>query len=690
MTPPFPNAAFRATRAAQRDLPLSIIDGEVPPGLAGHLFVMSPVGTVDSGGVPYPNGNDRPTVVNGDGMVWRIDFPRKAGDPVVAHSRLVTPPDFRWDELTKNGSPLAFAGFVDLGMLRASPLLGTRNFANTAFVPLAGPKADDPIRMVCAYDAGPPVEIDPLTLQTLGVIGTNWDAEALDGLVPFPPILSTAHPFHDSHTGEFFSVNYGRSGGSMLDTIPILSALSFLPDAVEDVIGRVLAALGRTPIADRITRVLGRAVTSVSNRSRKLAPPRTSVESGLERILPENFLDLVWWNGSGDISRLPVIDMETGKEAAVLESMHQIAATRRYVLLLDTNFKLRLDQFYNNPFPYVPEAERLLRVALASRQGETSNLWVIARADIDRAVREHGSVKAFKVPLPGAVHFLADYDDKDGLRIQCAHGTALDIAEWVRRDDLRLDGSTVREPLHGMIASEVDVSRLGQFVIDPESRRIVESRLLSDDKIWGIALYAASGVPAWDKPPERLQRVFWFASGLWDDNYTLFIRSLYADYPQRQVPLEQVDELVRGGGVPTTLFAVDSDTFGLVDSYSFPAGLTMSSPQFVPDRDGQDGGAGWVTAIVWDDSQTMLWVFSADDLAKGPVVRFHVPAEFGFSLHTAWLPRVASTAHLVPAQLSPGDLDAKELLSRATRLVPRARRRLEKFLRKLERHGGRK
>lgn len=685
VTPPFPDAAFRASRVSQRDLQLTLLEGAVPPGLAGHLFVLSPVGTVDSGGAPYPDGNDRPTVINGDGMVWRFDFSQVDGGLPTASSRIIEPPDFRWDELTRNGSPLAFAGFVDLGMLRASPLLGTRNFANTAFVPMPGRDPGDPTRLICAYDAGPPVEIDPVSLETLGVVGTSWDAEALDGLVPFPPILSTAHPFYDAHTGELFSVNYGRSVVSMLETIPLLTALSFLPDAVEDWVGRVLAALGRTPVGAKAAQLIGQAVTRLAKATRRGARPMTrTAANDIERILPESFLDLVWWSGQGDITRLPVLDAETGKEAAVLESMHQVAVTRRFVLLLDTNFKLRLDQFYNNPFPYVPEVERLLRVALASRQGETSNLWVIDRADVAKALSGHmgqtKGVPAFKVRLPGAVHFLADYDDEDGIRIQCAHGTALDIAEWVRRDDLRLDGATVRDPLHGMIASQVDVSRLGAFVIDPVRRRLVESRVISDDRLWGIGLYAARGVPAWDKPPEHLGRVFWFASGLWDDNYTLFIRSLYADYPNRLVPLAEVDALVRGDGRPTTIFAVDPERFELVDSWEFPPGLTMSSPQFIPDRSG-DGAPGWVSAIVWDEMKTMLWIFSADALAKGPVAKLVVPAELGFSLHSAWLPEIRSTPR--PAASPTARTFAEELLARASRLEPRARLRLQRFLDRL-------
>jgi len=699
MSPLFPDAAFRATRTAQKDLALVLLEGVIPVGLTGHLYILSPVGSVDSGGVPYPDGNDRPTVVNGDGMVWRIDFGR-SDQPTTATSQIVRPPDYYWDELTKTGSPLDFAGFVDMGMLRASLFLGTRNFANTAFVPMAPPPGTSgPTRMICAYDAGPPVEIDPASLETLGVVGSSWDPEALDGLVAFPPILATAHPFYDAHTGELFAVNYGRSGLSMIETIPLFEALAFLPEAVQNVIGRIAAALGKTPLwptrLGKVSRALGWAIQAGTGALKPKAPTRkvdidldldldVDLEASPEGLIPENFLDIVWWSGEGDIVRLPVVDVETGAKAVVEQSMHQVAVTRRFVLMLDTNFKLRFDQFYNNPFPYVPEVERLLRAALASQQGAHSNLWIVRRDAVDKARQgEYRSVPGIKVRLPGAVHFLADYDDSDGIRIQCAHGTALDIAEWVRQDDLKLDGQTVREPLHGMIASQVDVSRLGQYVIDPERRRIVESRILSDDRLWGIGLYAANGVPAWGDPPERLDHVFWFSSGLWGDNYTLFIRALYADYPGRQVPLAEVDRLVARGGIPSMLLCIDSDRFTICDSYAFPEGTSLSSPQFVPDGLAPASSrAGFITTVVWDAASTFLWVFDARDLARGPITRLEVPAELGFSLHSAWLPEAASTSasSSVARGGTPEATWRETLLTRIASLSAKSQKRLEPLI----------
>lgn len=671
--PEYPNAALLAKRDTLRDVALPVIDGALPPGLAGHLFVMSTVGTVDSNGAPYPDKNDRPTVINGDGMVWRFDL-SEAG--VKVSCDIVKPPCYHYDEMTRTGEPLAFAGFGDLGMLRASLFLGTRNFANTAFVPMPPAKPGDAPRLICCYDAGPPVEIDPATLETLGVVGESWDAEALDGLVAFPPVLSTAHPMYDPETKLFFCVNYGRSSLSMLESVPFFEALAFLPEAMQNVLGRAAAIIGKAPLVPKLLSLPSKLASWALQATQGMYQRRE------DTFIPKNFLDLVVWRGEGDIVRLPVVDMATGKPAVVEQSMHQIAVTRHYVLLLDTNFKLRFEQFYNNPFPHVPELERLIRTMLATQQGTTSNVWVIRKDAVVSAFKSstNHAVPGFKVPLLGAVHFLADYDDSAGIRIQCAHGNALDIAEWVRRDDQRLSGDMVREQMHGMVAGTVDVSELGQYLIDPIQRRVVDGRTLSGDALWGIALYAGRGVPAWDAVPERLRYCFWFATGLWDDTYTLFIRGLYADYRDRKIPLGDIDRLVSRGGMPSTLVTVDLEAFRICDCYTFERGVSLSSPQFVPDPARSGDRGGWVTCVVWTTDSSMVWVFDAENLAQGPVAKLLVPVTLGFSLHTAWMPTVAADEAAEPAAPRMKADHHAALERRMRHLKPKAKKRIDDVL----------
>lgn len=641
MPPRFPETAMVAPRTEHTRVPLTVFEGALPAGLTGHVYWLSPVGTVDTpGGPPYPN---RPSVINGDGMVFRADF---NGGTTNISSRIVKTPDYWADLATKDGSPFSPLGFHNFGMLRASPFLGARDFANTAFVPVTKPGS--PPRLLCCYDAGRPFEIDPHTLATITPVGatSEWRAEALASL-PFPPILATAHPFWDPNTQELFAVNYGRSVLSLLETIPAIWAASTVPKILEIVITRLAGAFGLDPRLPPFWRRLLRVARGTFQ----------AVLRALGIAIPEDFLYLVRWDGAGPLERFRIVDRR-GRPAVVQESMHQVAATRDWVVLMDTNFKLRFDQFYSNPFPDNPVVERLLRTMLATQQGVSSTLWFVKRADLGPPGSGAGptprAVRAIPIEVPmGAVHFLADYENPgDIVRLHVAHGTALDIAEWVREYDLDALRRDQHLPaiLAGMIASEVDVSRLGLYEIDVRSGRMQTTRIASDDDVtWGIALYAGQGVPAWAQPPARFASSFWFCSGLWRDLMSAFIRDLYAQYPDRMVAIDRVERLLRQGGRPSTLFRLDVERMAFPDTFTFPPDATLSSPQFVPrdphatDAPGAVADAdGWICCACWTPTGSELWVFDAAALAAGPVAKLRAPGvQFGFSMHSAWLPETA-------------------------------------------------
>lgn len=63
--PKFPQAAMSASREELTDLPLNTISGNIPEDWSGHVFIIAPVGTVASGGLPNPKGTH---IFNGDGM----------------------------------------------------------------------------------------------------------------------------------------------------------------------------------------------------------------------------------------------------------------------------------------------------------------------------------------------------------------------------------------------------------------------------------------------------------------------------------------------------------------------------------------------------------------------------------------------------------------------------------------------
>jgi carotenoid cleavage dioxygenase-like enzyme len=61
-----------ASRDELDDIQLEI-EGNLPEDLQGHVFIVAPVGTVESGGLPFKDGD---SLLNGDGMIYRLDFDR--------------------------------------------------------------------------------------------------------------------------------------------------------------------------------------------------------------------------------------------------------------------------------------------------------------------------------------------------------------------------------------------------------------------------------------------------------------------------------------------------------------------------------------------------------------------------------------------------------------------------------------
>lgn len=629
----FPEAAMHASRDELDALPLAVLDGAIPADLGGHCFFIGPVGTVASGGLPYP---DQPTVLNGDGMVYRVDL----GPSTTLTSRIVKPPSYLADEATAPGTAWELFGFHAMGLARVSLPLGFRNFANTAFVPLGGASGGKS-RLLVTYDAGRHVEIDPVTLETLTEIGRRdeWKGEIADN-APFKLILSTAHPFWDAHEGRLYSVNYGRSLFNLMQTLPIVYGLTRLPATVEWFLQRLLDSIERQP---QLPHLIGRTAEWLEEQ----------LIWALQLLgihVPTDFVDMVWWDGSGDLSSVTLL-LPDGSPVRIQNSMHQVAATRDFVVLMDTNFKAGFEQWTNNPAHTAPAADRMMRVLLARQQLRETVIYIVRKADLATpTVDRHGrrTVVTRRVAFPlGAVHFLCDYDNPgDHITMHTAHGCALDIAEWMRTFDLSaLTEGAIPARLSGMISGEVDLSRVGRYVIDGGTGDVVSSVVTSDDRCtWGVALYAGYGVPAWDLPPGRIEHLYWFSNGLWPELLSKFIVDLYAQYPDRQASVDQVMEAARQGGRPPCLFRLDTATMTIADHYEFHGSRMMSSPQLVP-RPGATGQTdGWIVCTVVDATSCQVWIFDAADLAAGPLCKLGNSAlSFGFTLHSAWMPVIERT-----------------------------------------------
>ncbi|WP_445240750.1 carotenoid oxygenase family protein [Microcoleus vaginatus] len=377
--PPVPQSIMTASRDELDNIQLEI-EGNLPEEVQGYIFIVAPVGTVESGGLPFPDGD---SFLNGDGMIYRLDFNQKG--KVILKTRIAKPLDYHFDEATK-GTKL---GFSNRGILRFSLLLGARNELNTAFLPVKFSK-DEQERLLVTYDAGRPYEIDTDTLDLVTPVGSNkeWRPEAPLPYL-FPPIFSTAHPTFDTYTGEMFAVNYGRSLENFLDTIPFIEKID-----------------ERFP-----------GVRQFWEKFKGL----------------EDFVYLIRWDGVTHLERWTLVNPD-GSPVSIKQTIHQIGVTKDYVILMDTAFSTGLDQLLTNPFPDNKELERILRDLLESPPSPDSIIYIVSRSELQKGQRPalnepEVKVVARKVVIPlEAAHFLVDYENPDDkITLHVAH-----ICAWGR------------------------------------------------------------------------------------------------------------------------------------------------------------------------------------------------------------------------------------------------------------------
>jgi carotenoid cleavage dioxygenase-like enzyme len=171
------------------DLDLHTVEGALPQGMSGHLFVMAPL--------PWGDGSP---VFNGDAMAMRVDFESQGAR---FKSRVLKDPSQRLDRITRKNPLLRFR---NRHIARVSPVLGVRNELNTAWLTMPAEG-----RLFATYDAGRPWEVDPVTLEVMAPVGglKDWEqAFAIDLPWLFPPVLTGAHPAHDDRTGDTYFPNY--------------------------------------------------------------------------------------------------------------------------------------------------------------------------------------------------------------------------------------------------------------------------------------------------------------------------------------------------------------------------------------------------------------------------------------------------------------------------------------------------
>lgn len=172
--------------SALEDLNLDLVAGEWPAGLDGEMLISVPV--VDER-LSYQ--------LFGFGALVRISLrPGTHGAPAGRHAlraRILDTPVRRLHQ----SAPSRFRG----GLLGLESPFGHANMVNTA--PLAWGD-----RLFATWDVGRPMEVDPVTLECLGEVGSvaSWGGGSFATPAVMPQIFSTAHPIVDHERGCLWTI----------------------------------------------------------------------------------------------------------------------------------------------------------------------------------------------------------------------------------------------------------------------------------------------------------------------------------------------------------------------------------------------------------------------------------------------------------------------------------------------------
>jgi carotenoid cleavage dioxygenase-like enzyme len=609
---------------------LNLKEGKIPSDLQGHLFLIAPVGFANT---PYGDGTP---IFNGDGMIYRLDFD-KPGE-ISLKSRIAKTPCYFADEATQTDERFKEYQFKNFGLGRFSLLLGLRNQVNTGFLTAEFSK-EQTARLFITYDAGRPYEIDTDSLEVVTPVGSNkeWQSEVPISIIlsflnlrvsfPFPPILSTAHPEFDEQTSEIFSVNYIRDPLDLLESTPLTPL--FIDNIIKD--------LKKAPhaftefVEQKIRQLTGQGLINDDN-------PLIQFLNGAKNFLSRTYL--IRWNGKDSFERWKLV-LPDSLPVTIKQSMHQIGITEDYIILADTSFKFELEQLLDN-VPVLEIDENLRRCLATRAQLPDTTLYIVNRQDLrsgQRSISDEPEIEviAQKITLPlELIHFRVDYKNPGGkITLHACHNTASDVAEWIHDSDTSAyNHHPTPQFLRGLMGSQMDIGRLGRYVLDGRKGVVLESKVIHDlRRTWGI------GLSTHDQRNQLapIRHIYLQSFGFRSELLTDFIYNLYKDYQYRLIPLEHLKK-IQDEDRPPCLFRLDTQTMTIDDCYEFSIGQVISSPQFVPRTHTTHERDGYIFCTVISDQGDEIWIFNATKLNKGPICQLNHPSlDLGYTLHTTWL-----------------------------------------------------
>lgn len=309
-------------------------------------------------------------------------------------------------------------------------------------------------------------------------------------------------------------------------------------------------------------------------------------------------------------------------------SVHTLSQTRNWVILCDSgNFKADPGEIFGG--------ERTLTV------DDEVPVWLVRKDALEGLPSGTPVTPVCFRMAPPAGHYYARWDDSDGVSVVWEGMDLMDLAMYLRPDDLDVNGQPVDPAVVGLYNMSMAPETIAEVVFDPESGKVLERGLYKEDWTFNLQLSAMDWSREGTERP-TLHHVTY--QGCRPGSVSERAATLYEGRIDRSVLREET---------PGALCSFERGSMSMKARWDYPdTSDLITSPAFAPrgagsqpgasDHAGQNPGGhdGYVVLPVASDDGFRVELFDAARVGDGPIAtlrgtqRETVP----LILHAAWTP----------------------------------------------------
>ncbi len=309
-------------------------------------------------------------------------------------------------------------------------------------------------------------------------------------------------------------------------------------------------------------------------------------------------------------------------------SLHTVSQTRDWVILCDSgNFKPDLDEMLGGERTTTIDTE--------------VPVWLIRKDAVEGLASGTPVAPICFTMSPPNGHYYARWDDSDGISVVWEGMDLMDLALYLRPDDVDVHGNPIDPAAIGLYNMSMAPETICEVVFDPESGKVLEQGAYKEDWTFNLQLSAMDWSTEGMSAP-TLHHVDY--QGCRPGNVSARAAKLY----EGRIDLDRLHEETPGA---LCSFERGSMTLKARWEYSDTADH-ITSPAFAPRAVGSVEGAsafagtspgghdGYVVQPVCNDDGLRIELFDAARVGDGPIAvlkgtnRETIP----FVLHSAWSP----------------------------------------------------